>query len=149
MGMSAHENAGFVVCYQIERFPVVAPGEAAYMGHRNFHILRHKNLCKRICQPHIAAVAIAVYPNQGFECSYGVGTGNAAKVSGMPDYVHRLQKPLHIFCKNAVGIGNQAYIHINILRVTSSTGSIRTSTTSSGNSSATFSGHSIKQKHPL
>ena len=51
-----------------------------------------------------------------FCLSDGVGTGNAAKISGMPDYVHRLQKPLHIFCKNAVGIVNQAFIHINILQ---------------------------------
>src|SRR5690625_2946533 len=100
MRMSADKNIGRIVLHLLSNGKTIASQYAPDMGHPDIDSLPLKTLVKRIFQPNIPPVNIAVDPCQGTNGLELISNSQGPEVAGMPNFIPVLE----VFCNLRVEI---------------------------------------------
>lgn len=112
MGMSADEDLGPVMFDESSRLRVITAGGTSDMSHEDRDSLDFQELVFRILETYVLAIAVAGDADQGLELPDAVGEReSSSEISGMPDDIDRREELLECVAENAVGIGDETYVH--------------------------------------
>ena len=91
---------------------IIMARRAPDMDHEDSDALKLQQLVFGIFQSYVPSVAVPVNADKGLELPDAVGEGDAAtEISGMPDDVNGRKELLELIAENAVGVGNETYVH--------------------------------------
>ena len=114
MRMAADENIRLVAVNQLQCIPVVFPGIAADMGHKNLHSLALEKTVDGMFVAEVEIVAISRHTHQRLELGNDRSKGEpSSEITGVPYLVDRFEEVAKWSIKNSVGVRYQSYVHFS------------------------------------
>ena len=112
--MAADENVWLVAVNQLKCIPVVFPGIAADVCHKDLHPLALEKTVDGMFVAEVEIVAISRHTHQRLELGNDRSKGEPSpKIAGMPYLVDRFEEVAKWSVKNSVGVRYQSYVHFS------------------------------------
>ena len=112
--MAADENVRLVAVNQLKCIPVVFPGIAADVCHKDLHPLALEKTVDGMFVAEVEIVAISRHTHQRLELGNDRGKGEpSSEIAGMPYLVDRFEEVAKWSVKNSVGVRYQSYVHFS------------------------------------
>lgn len=112
--MAADENVWLVAVNQLKCIPVVFPGIAADVCHKDLHPLALEKTVDGMFVAEVEIVAISRHTHQRLELGNDRSKGEPSpKIAGMPYLVDRFEEVAKWSIKNSVGVRYQSYVHFS------------------------------------